>query len=306
MKFHAASVGSSVPQNQFDATIHSVFDSSINLRLAQQARLVTIFISDHYDLPQGIRLGKKKFPFQTLTMGLSVACRGGILRFDSSPLTIDLRGARIWEGRLPPVAIDMHRHSTGRAWSVAWQTLNKQQRLTQTDLIADDLFQLHAGSLLTRKLSQPVLQLIGATQRLDPHASAEAAQKMIGLGPGVTPSGDDILIGYLAGLWATAAQDDRRPGFLLTLGGSLSNFAKDTNEISRTYLGYAIKGEFSSSIVMLVNAISKGGEQKLLSAAKDAMRVGHSSGMDSVTGLLLGMAAWGKISFYPQNEEMNL
>jgi hypothetical protein len=303
MKFHAVCIGSSVPRDYFDATIQSVFDLSLNLRLEHQDGLVTILISDHYDLPQGIRLDVKNLPLQSLTVGLCAACWGGILRFDSSPLTIDLRGAHIWEGRLPATAPDMQKPSTGRAWSVTWQTLNERQRLKQTDLIAGDLFQLDKGPLLTRKLHRPVLRLIAATERLDPHTSADAAQKMIGLGPGLTPSGDDFLIGWLAGLWSTAAQDNRRPGFLSTFGGSLSTLAKETNEISRTYLYYAIKGEFSSSIVMLVNAISDGEEQRLLSAAQEAMNVGHSSGMDSVTGLLIGMAAWGATSVYPQNKK---
>jgi hypothetical protein len=67
---------------------------------------------------------------------------------------------------------------------------------------------------------------------------------------------------------------------------------KETNEISRTYLHYAVRGEFSSSVLGLLNAIADGQEQRLLFTAAEAMRVGHSSGMDSVTGLLIGMRAW--------------
>src|SRR5688572_19201912 len=251
MNFQAISIGSSVPQEYFDATIQSVFDSSINLRLDQHEGLITVLVSDHYDLPQGIRLDRKTLPFQSLTVDLHATCRGGILRFNSSPLTIDLRQARIWDGRLSANAIDMQKPSAERAWSIAWQTLNKQQRLKQTDLIAGDLFQVNTGSLLTRKLSQPVQRLIAATKHLDPHTAADAAGKMIGLGPGVTPSGDDILIGYLAGLWSTAAQDHQRLGFLSSFGESLSTLTKETNEISCTYLHYAIKGEFSSSMIAL-------------------------------------------------------
>ncbi|HEX6269447.1 MAG TPA: DUF2877 domain-containing protein [Anaerolineales bacterium] len=297
MKVPVISIGSSVPRDHFDATIHSVFDSSINLHLAPQGGLLTILISDHDDLPQGIRLDVRKLPLWSLPVGLRAVCRNGILRFDASPLSIDLRGARSWDGRLPPVAIDMQKPSTERAWSIVWQTLNKQQRLKQTDLVANDLFQQDEGSLLTRKLSLPVQELIAATERLDPHTSTMAARKMIGLGPGVTPSGDDILIGYLAGLRGAAAQDDRRLAFLSTFGESLSKCTKDINEISRTYLHHAIKGEFSSSIIRLASAISGGEQQRLMSAAKGAMRAGHSSGMDAVTGLLIGLAVWGKSSY---------
>jgi len=311
MQLHAASIGSAVPRDNFNATIQSVFDSSLNLRLAHAGRLITILISDHYDLPQGIRLDKR-IPLPYLTpsaslianVGLRAACRGGILRFGSSTLTIDLRCAPIWEGRIPALTRPIERG----AWSIIWQTLNQQQRLKGTELIVDDLFQSrspHAplgqraghsdqGSLLTRKLSQPVLQLIAAAERLDSQIAKDAAQKMIGLGPGVTPSGDDVLIGFLAGLYSTAENEPERLAFIQTFGESLALLSKETNEISRTYLHHAIHGQFSSSMSALLDAINDGAEEQLISALKDAMRVGHSSGMDSVTGLLMGLAVWNK------------
>lgn len=290
MKFNAVSIGVSVPQDDFDAVIQSVFDSSTNLRLMDKNRLITVLISDHYELPQGIRLDAKDAPLQSLTVGVRATCRSRILRFDSSPLTIDLRNAPIWEARLSH--IDITKPSTKQALSLVWKALNRGQRLKGTDLIAEDLLQSEKGSSLTRKLSQPVLELITATKHFDIQASAGAAQKMIGLGPGVTPSGDDILLGYLAGLWSVAGDDDQRFRFISNFGKALLSLAKETNEISRTYLYHAIHGQFSSSLIKLVNAFMEGSEERLRVAAKNAMRVGHSSGMDSVTGLLIGLAVW--------------
>lgn len=290
MQFNAVSIGSSVPQDDFDAVVQSVFDSSVNLRLVSENRLITILISDHYELPQGIRLDVKNVPLQSLTVDLRAVCRGGILRFDSSPLTIDLRGASVWEAHLP--GIDITKPSIRQAWSITWQALNRGQRLKGTDLIAADLFQLDKGSSLTRKLSQPVLELMAATKHFDVEASADAARQMIGLGPGVTPTGDDILIGYLAGLWSTAGEDKEKLTFIESFGAALLQFVDQTNEISGTYLYHAIHGQFSSSLINLVNAIANGENENLLLASKYAMRVGHSSGMDSVTGLLIGLTVW--------------
>ena len=301
MQLHAASVGSTVPRDNFNATIQSVFDSSLNVRLAHEGRLVTILISDHYDLPQGIRLDKK-IPLPYLTpstslmanVGLHAACRGGILRFDSSTLTIDLRGAAIWEGKIPALTPPID-----KAWLSLWCTLNEEQRLKNTELVADDLFQADQGPLLTRKLAQPVMQLITATKRLDPLASRDAAQKMIGLGPGVTPSGDDVLIGFLAGLYSTTGNEQRRLAFIRAFGESLSALSMATNEISRTYLYHAIHGRFSSCMIALLDAIKDSEEDQLFSAAEAAMRVGHSSGMDSVTGLLMGLVVWTRFTLTP-------
>ena len=113
---------------------------------------------------------------------------------------------------------------------------------------------------------------------------------MIGLGPGVTPSGDDILIGFLAGLWSKAGENQTMLAFIRSFGQELMRCAMQTNEISRTYLYHATQGQFSSSLSRLAEAIAKG--DPVEKALEEAMRIGHSSGMDSVTGLLIGLCVW--------------
>lgn len=287
MYFHAVSIGATVPHNNFSATVQSVFESSINLRLDQDNRLLTVLVSDHYELPQGIRLDAKNVPFQSLSVGVRAVCQSGILRFDSSPLVIDLRGASIWEAQLP--MLDISNPSVEQACSMVWKVLNRQQRLKGTELVADDLLSIDKGSLLTRKLSQPVRELTVATKRFDVEASVKAARQMIGLGPGVTPTGDDVLIGFLAALWSTANDEDPKLTSIENFGRALLGIIQETNEISRTYLYHAIHKQFSSSLIKLLMAIHKGETERIQSAAKEAMRVGHSSGMDSVTGLLFGL-----------------
>ncbi len=291
MQLQAASIGEAIPRDNFDALIQSVFDSAVNMRLEGADRLITLLISDHDELPQGIRITDKNPALQSLTVGLRAASRGGILRFDSSPLTIDLRGAPIWEGKIPSLILPSE-----QAWSITWRVLNEQQRLKNTELIADDLFQSEQGSLLARRLRQPILQLIAAAEQHDSRSAKDAAQNMIGLGPGVTPSGDDVLIGFLAGLHSTAGNEKERLAFIQTFGESLLLLSEETNEISRTYLYHAIHGQFSSSMIALLDAIHKGDEPRLVLASKETMRVGHSSGMDSVTGLLIGLAVWNQKS----------
>lgn len=290
MQLQATSLGEAIPRANFDATIRSVFDSAVNFRLANEDRLITLLISDRYELPQGIRINDKNISLQSLTVGLRAASRGGILRFDSSSLTIDLRGAPVWKCRVPELHADMLVPVAMQAWSSAWEFLNRQQRLKHTEIVADDLFQLDAGSLLNRKLSQPILQLVSAAEQFDVQGAIHSAKKMIGLGPGVTPSGDDILIGFFAGLWSLAGDDQAQLSFMHSFGESLLNVAKQTNEISRTYLYHAGQGQFSSSLSNLAEAIALGGQVE--SAIHEAMRVGHSSGMDSVTGLLIGLCVW--------------
>lgn len=148
-------------------------------------------------------------------------------------------------------------------------------------------------STLGRKLAPALRDLVTATQRFNLPAAGSAAETMIGLGPGVTPTGDDVLLGYLSALWSTLDGQLERLSFLSSFSAAIMRLTGLTNEISRTYLFHTIQGQFSSNLVALLDAIGRGlPRERLLSFAEDVMRVGHSSGMDVVTGLLAGLAVW--------------
>jgi len=291
MQIPAVSIGEASPRDNFDALIHSAFDTAVNLQLVDSDRLITLLVSDHYELPQGIRVESKDVRFQSLTVGLLAACRAGVLRFESFPLTVDLRAAPVWKCRISELYLNMRSSSAEGSWTTVWQMLNEGQRLNKTEIIADDLFQLNTGSLLSQKISRPILQLISSTEQFDIQDSIRAAGKMIGLGPGVTPSGDDFLIGFLAGLWSTSGGNQGQLSFIHSFGKALMEIAKQTNLISRTYLYHATQGQFSSSLSNLAEAITFGSEN-IPAISEAAMRVGHSSGMDSLTGLLIGLCIW--------------
>ena len=117
---------------------------------------------------------------------------------------------------------------------------------------------------------------------------------MIGLGGGLTPSGDDILVGYLAGLWTTVLDRPERIRCVSSLGEAvIATRPEGTNAISRTYLFHAARGQVSSRLSDLAAVICRGEDaDRVLRVAESAMKVGHTSGMDAVTGLLVGLAAW--------------
>ena len=81
--------------------------------------------------------------------------------------------------------------------------------------------------------------------------------------------------------------------FLARLGETVFHLSSRTNDISRTYLYHAAQGQVSSQLSDLAEAICHGEDrERLREVAAAAFRVGHTSGMDSVTGLLIGLAAW--------------
>ncbi len=107
----------------------------------------------------------------------------------------------------------------------------------------------------------------------------EASQKLselVGLGIGLTPSGDDFLCGILAGLHI---QGKEYSEFAYYLRKSIRANLHRTNEISRAFLSCALDGHFS----LAINELWKNPSTELIS--KMFHDIGHSSGMDTLCGI---------------------
>ena len=295
MVLKAISIGDAVPRMDFDATVHSVFRSAINLRLNNGDNLLTLVTSSEADLPQGIRVDSPAdFSFEIFHAGEPMTCRDDTLRFASSALTIDLRGAESFICDLPSLQADMANPSAATAWQRVWQALNERQVQSQAEIIAQDLFRfdetIRAG--VPRKAGEAMRGLFAATRQFD-LAAASSLDGLVGLGSGLTPSGDDLLVGYLAGLWCSVLDKSERKQFVSDLGKVVVHLSQQTNDISRTYLYHATRGQVSSRLADLAEAICCGeNSDRLLTTVESAMQVGHTSGMDAVTGLLIGLAVW--------------
>ena len=99
---------------------------------------------------------------------------------------------------------------------------------------------------------------------------------MIGLGIGLTPSGDDFLCGILAGLVLTCNQNHP---FTIELQDQLKKNLENTNDISRAFLNCALESHFSEAVKKIPTASSPA---ELLSPFE---AIGHSSGIDTLCGI---------------------
>ena len=105
--------------------------------------------------------------------------------------------------------------------------------------------------------------------------------KVVGAGAGLTPSGDDMLVGYaLAVLYC-------RPARLPDLRALCGPLLEKTTEISRHLLSDALRGKFASPLVSLLVALKR--DSGIDTAAETAFRIGSSSGRDGVFGLYHGL-----------------
>ena len=301
MRLHALSAGVEAPTMCFSGVIHSIFHHACNVSLESKA-LLTLVSSEQGNLSQGIRLGTPpKFTFlDQLRVGQPVACRGGILRISGSELSVDLRTARLWHIDLKGMRVDLRQCDTAQAWAVAWLEMENHRRGNGISAMIAALPEPRQNPVtspeimaLVERAVHTVSALIEVTRTLQVDGAITAIRPLIGLGPGLTPSGDDFIVGYLAGLWSTAGSDSSRLRFISTVGAWLSQAAVGTNAISYTYIKSAVKGNISEPIVTLAQRFGQANNMdSVREAAGTALQVGDTSGADGVLGLLLGCIAW--------------
>jgi hypothetical protein len=282
MHLTALSAGPEAPRTRFNGVIHSVFDQACNIRV-DDGRLLALLLPCLGNVPHGALIAAPAgFGFaRHLTVGGPVGCRADVLRV--AQLSIDLGTAKPWRADLAAAGVDLSVPQVARAWRTAWRVLG-QRRPREGDAQA---------ALLSRTVDRRGLCLARATRHLRVREATRAVESLIGCGPGLTPSGDDLMVGFLAGLWSTAGDDPGQRAFRRALCATVAGLARATGDISRVYLTHASRGRFAEPLATLAARIGDGatvGAIEQVSAA--ALRVGHSSGGDGVLGLLLGLAAW--------------
>ncbi|MEO3885776.1 DUF2877 domain-containing protein [Nonomuraea sp. B5E05] len=119
-----------------------------------------------------------------------------------------------------------------------------------------------------------------------------AAEQLVGLGPGLTPSGDDVLAGLLVTLRhvGAAAGVERAVWLAGWLGATVTFDARTrTTPISATLLHCAARGAASPEVIGVLRGIA--GTQALDPALRRLHRLGHTSGADLAQGVAIGVNA---------------
>jgi hypothetical protein len=137
-----------------------------------------------------------------------------------------------------------------------------------------------------------VARLNAACRTGDPDRITEAGPPLVGLGPGLTPSGDDLLAGVLFGLRALGSIR-----IADALAAPVLAATARTTPISAALLHCAAAGLPCGEAAGLLLAVTA--DSDVPEAAERVRRLGHTSGADLARGLILacrtvleGATAW--------------
>jgi hypothetical protein len=200
--------------------------------------------------------------------------RGRSLHFESIPVST-------WSARLPLLdAGDVARVVAGA-------------KRMQRSVVAAQVPQ-GFGTLLQRSSPQfpldramPWVRKLGrAFARDDPDAALAAARPLLGLGAGLTPSGDDLVGGALFAKRFMNRTDPR----WTKLGKDLSReIGLRSHRVSAALFCDLAVGRSFAPLHEIANALCAGADEAALAAARALVAIGHSSGWDMLAGFLIGI-----------------
>lgn len=121
--------------------------------------------------------------------------------------------------------------------------------------------------------------LAARAARQDSDGCAKQALRLVGLGPGLTPSGDDVLCGFLLALRHLGGRPLAAP----------VHHAGRTTQLSAALLDHAARGDGCDPLVRLLDAVA--GHTSVPAALAVLLAVGHTSGADLALGVLAGAHA---------------
>ena len=149
------------------------------------------------------------------------------------------------------------------------------------------------GALLARKSPQfPLDRAIAQVRSLeraftqdDPDAVVGAALPLLGLGAGLTPSGDDLVGGALFGrlLVSGAAARWKSAGRKLS-----KEIRQRSHAVSAALFDDFVAGRTFAPLHDLASALASSDDASAGAAARALVAIGHSSGWDMLTGFLIG------------------
>ncbi|WP_067462197.1 DUF2877 domain-containing protein [Actinomadura macra] len=132
--------------------------------------------------------------------------------------------------------------------------------------------------------------LVRSATRGDLDETAHAASRLVGLGPGLTPSGDDVLAGFLLAHRHLTPPPHPRAGFASALGARVGRLAPGrTTALSAALLDHAARGDGCPQVIGLVDAV--GGHASVASRLGELLPVGHTSGADLALGVVAATRA---------------
>lgn len=265
----------------FNGVVHSTFRRTINIRNLIDGEIYTIATNRIDNAPNTLIIDKDSLDDCKIEVGDKVISDSRLLYIENH-LIIDLTLVKEWEMQLQPYperasllqrnvsVLKKYLYSNGSVKSFIYDSPNLLP------------FEVETNRLLKERTNL----LIQSLEKNDLNNAFKTALSLVGLGPGLTPSGDDFLVGLFTVIHMhNSPLKKYRPLCQKIVEESFQL----TNEISYYALKQASISQVRESINHLLREVVHGEELSIIQAANQVLAIGSSSGTDITLGLIAGL-----------------
>ncbi|MFZ5967569.1 MAG: DUF2877 domain-containing protein [Bacillota bacterium] len=282
--------------------IHSVFHRVCNI-LTENDLFIPIISNQLPNMPRAISIelpaGSSMQSFD-LKQGMEVSITDASIRVLNGSFALNLESAKPWDARPFFQFTKVDRVGFIKNIEAMRQILVREGNY---EGIAAVVFELeselfHQRKVEVERLRNPYTTFIyprirNFLQQImieNVQEMCQTVKKIVGFGPGLTPSGDDFLAGLMTAVVYCADYHQAdvagvQKNHEVMMKGSL----KQTTRVSAEMLGFAAKGETSeSNRKFLIDLFSTTENGDLISSIRNVLSVGETSGTDFLAGIYIG------------------
>lgn len=272
--------------------VTSSFNRAINVAIAGQP--LSILARSLGKAPGALVLADEQVPRARVGAAVMLAGSAVTITSDGAPtVTIEFSAATRYSSRVAALAVGDAPPITGdtlAAARVALETVAHRESFVVAAGSLDDGFLPRAFAALRERaavLRHAVAERL-QTVAADDWPVRAATARLIGLGAGLTPSGDDYLVGWLAVLAQSAS------GLMpaAAIGAAILDADPTaTTEVSRAYLNAAADHRFQEDLAVAARSCLRGDIASLDAHFARVATVGATSGTDSLAGVVDALCA---------------
>jgi hypothetical protein len=270
-------------QSFTDGVVFGVTSKGAFLRL--EKRIIYLTALDYLS-PFNLTLAEGDQRFEVLQPGDAFYIENSTLIFPSRQIQAASSAAVAWVPPKPVPLVSTIDDQNQRADRIGRQ-------LSSLDATKGYLFlarppQLNEGEDI-KKIRSAAEEILTSFRKGHKRSFLSASSALLGSGSGLTPSGDDFLTGFFLYHFLYDYSGDNRRSFLNDWWQEVTNLAFErTTTISANRLLFAERGWSEDIFLKLLDHLFDPGVEFPLSMVQTLMRIGHSSGVDTFTGILYG------------------
>ncbi len=272
--FSAFSFDTKLPP-RFGGEVHSIFSKAFNIR-TEENELISIVAVEKLNGPNRILLKlpeDEDFISFKIKKGAKTVGTAQEISIDNGNFLISLGRAKKWSSKI----------------EIKEKTLSSRVRDNLFgSFLQEDFSTEKERNSVSQELRVRIQELTKSLEERNLPKVLRNVKRLIGFGEGLTPSGDDFLVGFIASLHFL---NDLRLGYLVRRIKEVIELEKKrTTFLSEKFLEYACQGRFPETILNLIETIFSGNREGVEEAARRCLNFGATSGRDTLLGVLEGLS----------------